>query len=208
MSEHTKEMNFQAGRRISSSASNEEPKNELTIAKVIENAEFVEDAEVLQDDIELEPVYKKSKWQTLKGVFVVSFLVLVLLEFAMSLFVTFQQSIILGSVYLTAVLSGVLLIARVIWREYRMLRSLKRNQLHRSEADRLLNSEQVGEALPWLEKLNKHQALTGFENFKQQIASHHTDKEIMTLYADSLLVSQDQQAFLLHVLTCYPKSSL
>ena len=191
MSEHTKEMNFQAGRRISSSASNEEPKNELTIAKVIENAEFVEDAEVLQDDIELEPVYKKSKWQTLKGVFVVSFLVLVLLEFAMSLFVTFQQSIILGSVYLTAVLSGVLLIARVIWREYRTLRSLKRNQLHRSEADRLLNSEQVGEALPWL---NKHQALTGFENFKQQIASHHTDKEIMTLYADSLLVSQDQQA--------------
>ncbi|PRD18292.1 UNVERIFIED_CONTAM: UPF0283 membrane protein [Trichonephila clavipes] len=63
-----------------------------------------------------------------------------------------------------------------------MLRSLKRNQLHRTEADRLLNSEQVGEALPWLEKLNKHQTLTGFEEFKQQIAT------------DSLLVSQDQQA--------------
>ena len=194
MSEQPKEMNFQAGRRISSSASNEAPTKELTVAKVIENAEFIDTEDELQDSIELEPVYKKSKWQTLKGVFVVSFLALVLLEFAMSLFVTFQQSIILGSVYLTAVLSGVLLIARVIWREYRMLRSLKRNQLHRTEADRLLNSEQVGEALPWLEKLNKHQELTGFEEFKQQIASHHTDKEIMTLYADSLLVSQDQQA--------------
>ena len=194
MNEQPKEMNFQAGRRISSSASNEAPAEELTVAKVIENAEFIDTEEDQQDSIELEPVYKKSKWQTLKGVFVVSFLVLVLLEFALSLFVTFQQSIILGSVYLTAVLSGVLLIARVIWREYRMLRSLKRNQLHRTEADRLLNSEQVGEALPWLEKLNKHQALTGFEEFKQQIASHHTDKEIMTLYADSLLVSQDQQA--------------
>lgn len=194
MSEQPKEMNFQAGRRISSSASNEAPTEELTVAKVIENAEFIDTEEDQQDSIELEPVYKKSKWQTLKGVFVVSFLALVLLEFALSLFVTFQQSIILGSVYLTAVLSGVLLIARVIWREYRMLRSLKRNQLHRTEADRLLNSEQVGEALPWLEKLNEHQTLTGFEEFKQQIASHHTDKEIMTLYADSLLVSQDQQA--------------
>ena len=193
MSEQPKEMNFQAGRRISSSANNEVTAEELTVAKVIENAEFIDTEEDQQDSIELEPVYKKSKWQTLKGVFIVSFLALVLLEFAMSLFVTFQQSIILGSVYLTAVFSGVLLIARVIWREYRMLRSLKRNQLHRTEADRLLNSEQVGEALPWLEKLNKHQELTGFEEFKQQIASHHTDKEIMTLYADSLLVSQDQQ---------------
>ena len=96
MSEQPKEMNFQAGRRISSSASNEAPTEELTVAKVIENAEFIDTEEDQQDSIELEPVYKKSKWQTLKGVFVVSFLVLVLLEFALSLFVTFQQSIILA----------------------------------------------------------------------------------------------------------------
>ncbi len=190
MSKQPNEVDFQAGRRIASSAANEAPTEELTAAKVIENAEFIENDDELTDDIELAPVYRKSKWQTLKSLFVVSFLVLVLLEFGMSLYVTFQQSIIVGSVYLTAVLSGVLLISRVIWREYRMLRSLKRNQLHRTEADRLLNSEQVGEALPWLEKLNKHQALTGFDDFKTQIASHHTDKEIMTLYADSLLVSQ------------------
>ncbi|AXV64781.1 TIGR01620 family protein [Pseudoalteromonas lipolytica] len=194
MSKQPNEVDFQAGRRIASSAANEAPTEELTAAKVIENAEFIENDDELTDDIELAPVYRKSKWQTLKSLFVVSFLVLVLLEFGMSLYVTFQQSIIVGSVYLTAVLSGVLLISRVIWREYRMLRSLKRNQLHRTEADRLLNSEQVGEALPWLEKLNKHQALIGFDDFKTQIASHHTDKEIMTLYADSLLVSQDQQA--------------
>jgi putative membrane protein len=75
-----------------------------------------------------------------------------------------------------------------------MLRSLKRNQLHRHEADRLLNSEQVGGALPWLEKLNKHQQLDNFENFKNQVATHHSDKEIMTLYANSLLVTQDTQA--------------
>jgi putative membrane protein len=75
-----------------------------------------------------------------------------------------------------------------------MLRSLKRNQLHRVEADRLLNSEQVGGALPWLEKLNKHQQLDNFDTFKSQVADHHSDKEIMTLYANSLLVTQDTQA--------------
>jgi putative membrane protein len=75
-----------------------------------------------------------------------------------------------------------------------MLRSLKRNQLHRHEADRLLNSEQVGGALPWLEKLNKHQKLNNFDSFKKQVAQHHSDKEIMTLYANSLLITQDTQA--------------
>jgi len=127
-------------------------------------------------------------------VFAISFLVLVLLEFAYSLVFAFQQSVVLGGVYLTAVLSGVLLIGRMLWREYRMLRSLKHNQLHRHEADRLLNSEQVGGALPWLEKLNKHQKLNNFDSFKKQVAQHHSDKEIMTLYANSLLVTQDTQA--------------
>ena len=112
-------------------------------------------------------MYKKSKWQTLKGLFALSFIILVLLEFGFSIVLAYQQSLILGSVYLTAVVSGVLLITRLLWREYRMLRSLKRNQLHRHEADRLLNSEQVGGALPWLEKLNKHQQLDNFENFKK-----------------------------------------
>lgn len=187
---------FQTGRRIESEQPMVEPELDLVTAKIVEQGEFEqsEDDEVLEDDIDLAPVYKKSKWQTLKGVFVVSFLSLVLMEFVFSLLLAFEQSIILGSVYLLAVLSGVLLIGRLLWREYRMLRSLKRNQLHRHEADRLLNSEQVGGALPWLEKLNKHQQLSGFDEFKASVATHHSDKEIMTLYADSLLVTQDTQA--------------
>jgi len=193
MSEST---SFQAGRRIESAQPITDPELNLVTAKVLDHGEFKaqEEEPLLADDLDLTPVYQKSKWQTLKGVFVVSFLSLVLLEFAFSLVVTFQQSLILGSVYATAVLTGTLLIGRLLWREYRMLRSLKRNQLHRHEADRLLNSEQVGGALPWLEKLNKHQSLTGFEEFKSSVAIHHTDKEIMTLYAESLLVAQDTQA--------------
>lgn len=140
---------FQAGRRIDSQA-DEQVEATLAPAKIITQgqSEYIEEPEdeILDDEIDLEPVYKKSKWQTLKGVFAVSFLVLVLLEFAYSLVFAFQQSVILGGVYLTAVVSGVLLIGRMLWREYRMLRSLKRNQLHRQEADRLLNSEQVGGA--------------------------------------------------------------
>ena len=178
---------FQAGRRIDTQ-SIEQNEPVLAPAKIIQHGqsdyEELED-EALEPEIDLEPVYKKSKWQTLKGVFAISFIVLVLLEFAYSLVFAFQQSVILGSVYLTAVVSGVLLIGRLLWREYRMLRSLKRNQLHRVEADRLLNSEQVGGALPWLEKLNKHQELDNFETFKNQVAMHHSDKEIMTLYANS-----------------------
>ncbi|MFP3425121.1 TIGR01620 family protein [Pseudoalteromonas sp. SIMBA_162] len=188
---------FQAGRRIDTQA-DEQVEPTLAPAKIITQgqSEYIEepDEEFIEDEIDLEPVYKKSKWQTLKGVFTISFLVLVLLEFAYSLVFAFQQSVVLGGVYLTAVVSGVLLIGRMLWREYRMLRSLKRNQLHRHEADRLLNSEQVGGALPWLEKLNKHQKLNNFDSFKKQVAQHHSDKEIMTLYANSLLITQDTQA--------------
>ena len=188
---------FQAGRRIDTQADGQvEPT--LAPAKIITQgqSEYIEepDEEFIEDEIDLEPVYKKSKWQTLKGVFAISFLVLVLLEFAYSLVFAFHQSVVLGGVYLTAVVSGVLLIGRMLWREYRMLRSLKRNQLHRQEADRLLNSEQVGGALPWLKKLNKHQKLNNFDSFKKQVALHHSDKEIMTLYANSLLITQDTQA--------------
>ena len=188
---------FQAGRRIDTQA-DEQIEATLAPAKIVAQgqSDYIEepDEEFIEDEIDLEPVYKKSKWQTLKGVFTISFLVLVLLEFAYSLVFAFQQSVVLGGVYLTAVLSGVLLIGRMLWREYRMLRSLKRNQLHRQEADRLLNSEQVGGALLWLEKLNKHQKLNNFDSFKKQVAQHHSDKEIMTLYANSLLITQDTQA--------------
>jgi putative membrane protein len=195
MSEPTPQ--FQAGRRINThNQQQDEPL--LAPAKIIQHGQSEEpdasDDDILAPELNLAPVYKKSKWQTLKGIFVISFLLLVLLEFALSLTLAFQQSLILGSIYLIAVVSGVLLIGRLLWREYRMLRSLKRNQLHRHEADRLLHSEQVGGALPWLEKLNKHQPLDNFATFKSQLASHHSDKEIMTLYASSLLVSQDAQA--------------
>ncbi|WP_288985769.1 TIGR01620 family protein [uncultured Pseudoalteromonas sp.] len=195
MSESTQQ--FQAGRRISA-PSIEQNEPALTSAKIIEHGQSDYTSEVeddaLEPEVDLDPVYKKSKWQTLKGLFALSFIILVLLEFGFSIVLAYQQSLILGSVYLTAVVSGVLLITRLLWREYLMLRSLKRNQLHRHEADRLLNSEQVGGALPWLEKLNKHQQLDNFENFKNQVATHHSDKEIMTLYANSLLVRQDTQA--------------
>jgi len=195
MSESTQQ--FQAGRRISAQ-SIEQNEPAVTPAKIIEHGQSDYTSE-LEDDalepaVDLEPVYKKSKWQTLKGLFALSFIILVLLEFGFSIVLAYQQSLILGSVYLTAVVSALLLITRLLWREYRMLRSLKRNQLHRHEANRLLNSEQVGGAIPWLEKLNKHQQLDNFENFKNQVATHHSDKEIMTLYANSLLITQDNQA--------------
>ena len=195
MSESTHQ--FQAGRRIN--AQNiEQNEPDLLAAKVVEQGQSEQPSkdsdELIEPEIDIEPVYKKSKWQTLKGLFALSFIVLILLEFAFSIVLAFHQSVILGGVYLTAVITGVLLISRLLWREYRMLRSLKRNQLHRHEANRLLNSEQVGGAIPWLEKLNKHQQLDNFENFKNQVATHHSDKEIMSLYANSLLITQDNQA--------------
>lgn len=195
MSESTHQ--FQAGRRIN--AQNiEQNEPDLLAAKVVEQGQSEQPSkdsdELIEPEIDIEPVYKKSKWQTLKGLFALSFIVLILLEFAFSIVLAFQQSVILGGVYLTAIITGVLLISRLLWREYRMLRSLKRNQLHRHEANRLLNSEQVGGAIPWLEKLNKHQQLDNFENFKNQVATHHSDKEIMSLYANSLLITQDNQA--------------
>ena len=76
MSESTQQ--FQAGRRIN--AQNiEQNEPALTPAKIIEHgqsdytSELEDDA--LEPEVDLEPVYKKSKWQTLKGLFALSFII-------------------------------------------------------------------------------------------------------------------------------------
>ena len=137
---------------------------------------------------------KPKKPSRIKQVFVLSLVTAISVETGLSLVESFNQSVWLGGVYLALFGSALALFGGVVWREYRLLRRLKRHNIQRQTAERLLNSEQVGEALEWLSKLDKFSAIDGFDEFKSSLDHHHTDKEVMALYQQTLLLKQDQQA--------------
>lgn len=139
----------------------------------------------------LESIYDNKPSSLLKKVFVLSFTTLVFTELGLTVYHSFNSSIILGSLYSLLIISTLGLISKKCIKEYSQLRKLKSNQLQRIDANRLLHSQQIGEALIWLNKLNKHQEIDGFSEFKNTLEAYHTDKEVMTLYSNTVLTKQD-----------------
>lgn len=159
----------------------------------------IDDDAIVQtdDDIltaSIAPALQVKKPSRLKQLFVVSLSSAILIEAGLSLYQSFTQSVWLGGLYSVLLASGVALIGSVFWREYSLLRRLKRHNLQRDTAERLLHSEQVGEASDWLSKLNEFSEIDGFDRFKASLQPHHSDKEVMALYQSTLLVKQDQDA--------------
>lgn len=135
---------------------------------------------------------KKGSW--LKRLFVFGVLTLVTVEAAITVYTSFLMSPALGALYAGVIAAGTALIGKTAFREYRLLKRLRENQINQASAERLLHSEQIGEAKIWLENLAKLQPKQDFTPVMQAISAHHTDKEIMTLYRDTVLVEQDKQA--------------
>jgi len=170
--------------------------------KLDETSEHINESDFMDNEIDhneastpkLESLYAKKPSSLLKKVFVLSLTTLVIAELGVTVYHSFNSSLILGSLYSVLIISALGLISKTFIKEYRQLRKLKSNQLQRTDANRLLHSQQIGEALIWLNKLNKHQEIDGFTEFKVTLEAHHTDKEVMTLYNNTVLIKQDSKA--------------
>lgn len=135
-----------------------------------------------------------EKSSLLKRLFYLALIGLIGTELVFTIVASFSQSYLLGGLYCLVISLAFMLIGKVLIKEYRLLKRLKKNQINRQQAFRLLNSEQVGEAKGWLEQVNKFNQHPDFEKFTAQITEYHSDKEVMQLYQDTILVKQDKQA--------------
>ncbi|SFC86270.1 TIGR01620 family protein [Pseudoalteromonas denitrificans] len=199
---------YQQGRVIES-LSDEDAAKELETQEILQVGEQINTSEISLDEtllvndpieqetesyIELDSLYVKKTSSVIKKIFVLSFATVITVELGLTVYNSFNSSIILGILYSSLIASAFAITSGIFIKEYRQLRKLKSNQLQRTEAHRLLHSQQLGEAISWLEKLNKYQKMNGFSEFKKTLQVHHTDKEVMTLYCNTLLVKQDEQA--------------
>lgn len=167
----------------------------LRAAQLVTHSEQPDTDWPQEEDIEAaveKPLKKKSSM--LKVLFAWSLLALVLVETALSVYVGFQTAWWLGALYSVVIVLAVLFIGKLLVKELINLKRLRLNRHHQEQAQRLLASEQIGQALPWLESVNKIQTHPDFETFKASVAEHLSDREVMVLYRDTLLVSQDKQA--------------
>lgn len=194
------EVKLNAGRRIQEQGP-KQGAEELKSAQIVartgqapigdEEALFGDESELEQS---IETTIKGRKGSLLKRLFVFLLLSLILVETGLSIMASFATAWWLGALYSAVIALAVLLIGRLLWRELVNLKRLKVNQHHQQQAERLLESEQIGQALPWLQSVNQIQNHPEFETFKARIGDHLSDREVMILYRDTLLVSQDKQA--------------
>ncbi|WP_022944396.1 TIGR01620 family protein [Pseudoalteromonas ruthenica] len=191
-----------AGARRFEGQSQQQSASQLEPAKVVarNDAPQEEDDFDLAQGSELESTLdeelgrQRGKRSLLKRLFAWLLLTLIIVETVLSIVASFQASVWLGALYSSVIGLAVLLIGRLLWRELVNLKRLKVNRHHQQQAQRLLASEQIGQALPWLESVNRIQNHADFAQFKGQIAEHLSDREVMELYRDTLLVRQDEQA--------------
>ncbi len=184
---------LQSGRRILLEEDSIPIGEELKTARRIDAPATLEVAPEL-NVVDISPVYQPPRRRWLKRLFFVTLTGAMGYEALDTVLGGWQVSPLLGTLYGLAIASGLVLLGGILWREFRALRNLKRNQLQRNEAERLLSSEQVGEAMPWLEKLNAVRPVAGFDGFREKVKGHFSDREIMQLYRDTLLSSQDERA--------------
>ncbi|WP_440053550.1 TIGR01620 family protein [Pseudoalteromonas sp. T1lg65] len=168
-----------------------------TKGKVIENpmVALVDEVELAEDSLpKIEKIYQKPWKFGLKQGFFVSFLLLVCVELVLTLIESAQQSWYLFSLYCTVAGLALILSGRFFIKEIFALNKLKKQQQLRSDAQRLLESDQIGEAEKWLTPLLKAAPKEPVEKFKSAIKPHHTDKEVIALYQQTVLNEQDLQA--------------
>ncbi|MFY8273253.1 TIGR01620 family protein [Pseudoalteromonas sp. SSDWG2] len=195
------EVKLCAGRRFDEHAP-EQVKEALMQSQIVARGEQTDASDSQEQLFEQEGEIEQAlshdlgahKRSLMKRLFFVLLTVLVLVETVLSIMAGFATAWWLGALYSTVVALGVGLIGKLVWREFINLKRLKVNQHHQQQAERLLQSEQIGQALPWLESVNRIQTHPEFSTFKARIGEHLSDKEVMVLYRDTLLVSQDEQA--------------
>ncbi|WP_372769580.1 TIGR01620 family protein [Pseudoalteromonas sp.] len=166
----------------------------LQQGKVIEptEIELLEDEHQFENELEALATSSKPNW--LGRIFVLSLLVLVFSEVIFSLIDTINSSPVLAGVYGIAITTALALIGKVVFREFTLLRKLKSTKNQQLAGARLMESVQIGEAKRFITSINQHVSNDKLAMMLSQIDEHHTDKEVMSLYANTVLAEQDKQA--------------
>ncbi|MCG7548511.1 TIGR01620 family protein [Pseudoalteromonas sp. Of7M-16] len=142
-------------------------------------------------DSSLQPQKSKLGWR--HGL-LASLVILIPVELVFTIYDAFQQSIILASLYLLLFVSALGWGTKFLFREVKALRTLKNLEARRDQAERLLNSNQIGEAQHWLSPLLANLPADTVSSFQKSLKSHYTDQEVLQLYEVTLLRDQDMQA--------------
>lgn len=142
----------------------------------------------------IERIYE-SPWRFgFKQCFLLALLVLIIVEAALTLIESYEQNILLFSLYTTVLSLGLLALFKFLFSEVIALSKLKQHQQIKHDAQRLLQSDQIGEARAWLAPLLKAHPEQKVAAFEEALQPHHTDKEVITLYEKTLLRGQDAEA--------------
>ncbi|KAF7775312.1 putative membrane protein [Pseudoalteromonas citrea] len=195
--------NLRAGRRISTDELHQAVPQSMEAGKRIEQALENSSSDAEQGafnerdalEQELEHTFKpKRTFLTIKKLLLISLVVLVAAEAIYGVIEAFTQSWLLGGLYILVLSLGLVALIRFLFSEYRALKSLSTREHMQSDAQRLLSSTQIGEAQQWLAPLLEQHNPDGVQEFKATIKAHHTDREVLELYQNTLLNTQDQQA--------------
>ncbi|MBQ4848983.1 TIGR01620 family protein [Pseudoalteromonas sp. MMG012] len=194
----TEQNELRAGRRIKiDKVQQPEQLNDdsLLAGKRIVQATLVEITQVDEAESALDQTLKpKSSGVSIKRLLFIGLMILIVIESVYSIVDAIQRSWFLGGVYIVVLLLALFVVLRFTIGEYRALRLLSNRTSTQSDALRLLNSTQIGEAQQWLAPLLTLHTPDEVLDFKESIKPHHTDKEVLQLYQNTLLKSQDEQA--------------
>ncbi|KPV95602.1 hypothetical protein AN214_02342 [Pseudoalteromonas sp. P1-9] len=183
-----------------------DPQNDSQLESLLEQSEQLQQGKVVaQSHIELETaetpleteldsLTKPTKPNWLARIFVLSLVTLVLSEVIFTIVEAISTSPFLAVVYGVAVSTALALVGKVAFREFRLLRKLKNTKIQQHDAARLMQSVQIGEAERFLTKINGHLSNDKLAQMLSKLDAHHTDQEVMSLYANTVLVEQDEKA--------------
>ncbi|PCK32623.1 TIGR01620 family protein [Pseudoalteromonas piscicida] len=187
-----------SGRRLNIDAENQpESQNLGGEGKVLGNELVVnehQEAGVEPELPKIERVYESGWRFGFKQCFVIALLVLIVVEAVLTLRASYEQSILLFSLYTTVLSLGLLALFKFLFSEVIALSKLKQHQQIKHDAQRLLQSDQIGEARTWLAPLLKAHPEKKVAAFEDALQPHHTDREVVTLYEKTLLRDQDEEA--------------
>lgn len=156
--------------------------------------EVVETALEPVSTLEIDTIFKTQRTKPWLKIWLMLALVAIGVETGLGIWEAIQSSVLIGGLYAALALVSLGLIGKLILSELKALWSLKRLEKVRHDAERLLQSEQVGEAQHWLkyqlEKLPQEEAVA----FKALLKSHHTDKEAVQLFDRIAMTRLDDEA--------------
>ncbi|WP_194868443.1 TIGR01620 family protein [Pseudoalteromonas sp. PPB1] len=120
--------------------------------------------------------------------------ILIPVEMGLTLIEALSRSWLLAGLYGVVIVSALAVLGKFCWSEIRALGKLKKLQQQRAGAQRLMSSNQIGEAQTWLKPLLKQHDPHQVSQFMATVQPHFTDQEVLALYDATLLKDLDEQA--------------